>query len=165
MTQRREARRLQDFRCLAEVLQAAYHDSGLPLETVAERMHLSRPSYLAEAMNPHRDETQFQARSIIPFCQSVYSVLPVAWLADQLGYVLVKREQAAEADTIVRETLDVAASAGRLSQRVREATMDGRLCAVEQGDIVSEARRVQRDAAEVERAAELMAVQPVRRPA
>jgi hypothetical protein len=75
-------------------------------------------------------------------------------MADRLGYVLVKREHADTASDVLHETLDVSSVAGRLSERVREATADGTLSAIERAEIIEMSRRVQREAADVERAAD-----------
>ena len=145
-------RNLVDIRTLAEALARALHDSARGSDVVAEEIGCRR-AYLADALNPHREEVHFQAARLVAFCRATHSVLPVAWLADQLGYVLVPRAQATQGrDLALDETLDVTAQAGALSTAVREAYDDGRLTDQERSDIRECAHRVQREAAEVERA-------------
>jgi hypothetical protein len=154
MSQRKDERNLSDNRTLTETLNRARYDSGKTLDVVAEALHVRR-SYLTDALNEGRVEVlQFQARHIVPFCEATGSVLPLAWMADRLGYVLVKREHADTASDVLHETLDVSSVAGRLSERVREATADGTLSAIERAEIIEMSRRVQREAADVERAAD-----------
>lgn len=150
MTNQKEGRNLSDIRSLTESLNRSLYDSGRSRETVAEQLSVRR-GYLNEALNEDRPDLQFQARHLVPFCRITGSVLPLAWAADQLGYVLVKREHADSAADVLHETLDVSSVAGRLAERVREATADGAISAVERADIIEMSRRVQREAADVER--------------
>jgi len=150
MSAAKPERSLSDIRTLNEALSRALYDSGKHAATVAEQMGLARVSYLTEALNAEHD-LQFQARLLLAFCRATSS-LPVAWLADQLGFVLVKREQATGSRDIALEALDVADAAGALSRSVRDAYADGRLSEQERADIRELAHRVQREAAEVERA-------------
>lgn len=152
MQQRNDERRLSDIRTLTEALARAAHDSGKSLATIAEACDVKR-GYLTDALNTERESVlQFPARKLLKFCQAT-SPLPLAWLADQLGFVLVPREQAATATNLAMETLDVQERVGALSARVRGAMADGVVDHHEAADIREEARRVQREAAEVERAA------------
>lgn len=162
-TGQKSTRNLGDIRSLTEALGRALHDSRLSTQTAAEQLGVGR-AYLGNALNEEHDELQFQARLLVPFCRLV-GTLPLEWMADQLGYVLVPREHAASAECVLRETLDVATTAGKLSERVRLATADGRICEVERADIIDAARRVQREAAEVERAVEGVTTAPGRRSA
>lgn len=157
MAQRSGERNLNDIHTLDEALARALHDSGRRTETVAGEIGVRR-AYLSDALNPDRDEMQFQARLLITFCRSTASMLPIAWLADQLGYVLVPREQATQSRDIAIETLDVADEAGQLSHAVRHAYADGLLSEQERSDIRAHAHRVQREAAEVVRAVSLSPV-------
>jgi hypothetical protein len=151
MSHTKPERNLSDIRSLSEALQRALHDSGQTTEAVAEGLNCKR-AYLADAVSPHRGEVlAFQARMLVPFCRAT-SILPLEWLADQLGYVLVRRDQASTARDIACETLDVSDAAGKLSHAVRAAYADGRLTEQERSDIRAEAARVQREAAEVSRA-------------
>jgi len=158
MLQRTPERNLNDLRTLAEALARALADSGRRTEAVAEEVGCRR-AYLADALNPHREEVlQFQARHLVSFCRGTHSVLPLAWIADQLGYVVIPREQAAHARDIAIETLDVSDMAGQLSHAVRKAYKDGHLTEQERSDITAHAHRVQREAAEVVRAVSLSPV-------
>jgi hypothetical protein len=167
MSQQRHERNLSDCRTLTEALARALHDSGKTVATVAEVCGVRR-SYLADALNTERaDVLQFQARHLVAFCRATHSALPLAWLADQLGYVLVPREQATAARDIAIETLDVVSHVGDLSKLVRDAYEDGQLTEQERSDIRDRARRIQKEAAEVERATTLspISLTPTRRPA
>jgi hypothetical protein len=162
MQQRRDERNLSDIRSLTEALGRALEDAhNVSRESAAEQLGVRR-AYLSDALNPDRDELQFQARHLLPYCRIV-GPLPLAWIADQLGYVLVKREHAASASDIALETLDVQDRVGHLSAKVRCAMADGVIDQYEQADIREEARRVQREAAEVERAVEALPIQIARR--
>lgn len=154
MTERTSERSISDIRSLAEALSRALHDSGRHSDAVAEQCGCRR-AYLTDALNPHRDEVQFQARLLLPFCRATGSALPIAWLADQLGFVLVPRDQAGTSRDLVLETMDVASQAGDLSRVVRSAVADGHLTEQERADIRELVHRVQREAAEVERAAQV----------
>lgn len=151
MSTRSTERNLNDIRTLAEALGRALHDSGRTTEAVAEEMGVRR-AYLADALNPERDEAQFQARRLVAFCRATHSLLPLEWLADQVGCVLISRAQATQSRDIAIETLDVADEAGQLSHVVRQAYADGHLSEQERSDIRAHAHRVQREAAEVARA-------------
>jgi len=161
MPTRQSERNLHDIRDLTEALGRAFEDAQtrdprITREAVAEQLGVRR-AYLTDALNVYRDELQFQARHLIPYCRIV-GPLPLAYIADQLGYVLVPREQAAQGQDIAMETLDVATQAGALSSMARDAYADGLLSEQERGDIREQARRVQREAAEVERAVSLSPV-------
>jgi len=165
MSTRSTERRLHDIRDLTEALARALEDAQardprITREAVAEQLGVRR-AYLSDAISPYRGELQFQARHLIPYCRIV-GVLPLAYVADQLGYVLVPREQATQARDIAMETLDVAAEAGQLSALAREAYADGHLSEQERNDLREQARRVQREAAEVERAVTTSPVRIVR---
>jgi len=165
MSTRSAERSLHDIRDLTEALARALEDAQardprITRESVAEQLGVSR-AYLSNAINPYRDELQFQARHLIPFCRIV-GVLPLAYVADHLGYVLVPRAQATQVLDIALETLDVAAHAGELSALARQAYADGQLSEQERNDLREQARRVQREAAEVERAVTLSPVRIVR---
>jgi hypothetical protein len=161
MEQRTEGRRLSDCRTLTEAMNRARFDSGKSIATLAEACGVKR-GYLADALNEEREGVmQFQARHFVTFCREVGD-LPLAWVADQLGFVLVPREQAATAAALAAETMDVQARVGALSSRVRCAIADGIVDQYEAADIREEARRVQREAAEVERAVETLPVRIVR---
>jgi hypothetical protein len=151
MEQRTEGRRLSDCRTLTEAMNRARFDSGKSIATLAEACGVKR-GYLADALNEEREGVmQFQARHFVTYCREV-GELPLAWVADQLGFVLVPREQATGAHNLAMETLDVSERAGALAARVRCAMSDGTVDQYEAADIREEARRVQREAAEVERA-------------
>jgi hypothetical protein len=166
MSQRTATRSLADIRTLDESLARARHDSGRSTETVAAEIGCTR-GYLAAALNPEHEELQFQARHLVAFCRATHSALPLAWLADQLGYVLVPREQATAARDIAIETLDVVSHVGDLSKLVRDAYEDGQITEQERSDIRDRARRIQKEAAEVERATTLspISLTSTRRPA
>lgn len=154
MQTRNSERNLTDLRSLTEALARAAHDSGQSLAQIAEHIGVSR-GYLTDALNVERAEVlQFQARLLVPFCREV-GVLPLAYIADQLGYVLVPRHQAGTADTLVREVLDVQAAAGRLAGAARRVE-HGAACPATRSDLLESARQVQREAAEAERAAEAL---------
>jgi hypothetical protein len=162
MQTRNSERNLSDIRTFTEALARAYHDSGKSIATIAEKCDVSR-GYLTSALDVDRvDVLQFPARKLQKFCEAT-SPLPLAWLADQLGFVLVKRDHAESANNLAMETLDVQEKAGALAARVRCALADGKVDPHEAADIRDEARRVQREAAEVERAAAGMSVVPARR--
>jgi len=165
MATRTAERSLHDIRDLSEALARALEDAQaadprVTREAVAEQLGVRR-AYLTDALNPFRDELQFQARHFIPYCRIV-GALPLVYVADQLGFVLVPREQATAARDIAMETLDVAAQAGALSALVREAYAGGQITEQERNDIREQVRRVQREAAEVERAVTLSPVHIVR---
>ena len=151
MSDPKPQRSLYDIRTLSEAQSRALSDSGKATETVAERIGC-KASYLMKALNPHEEDVHFQARLLVPFCEATGSILPLEWMAHQLGYVLVLREQAATARDIAMETLDVGDEAGKLSHTVRAAYADGQLTEQERLDIKEQANRVQREAAEVVRA-------------
>lgn len=157
MEQRTDGRRLSDIRTLTEALYVAHRESGKSVEAVAEVCDVKR-GYLADAINTAREEVlQFPARKLVLFCQAT-SPLPLHWIADQLGFVLVPREQAATAHNVAMETLDVTERCGALAAKVRCAMSDGTIDQFERADIREEARRIQREAAEVERAVDGMPV-------
>lgn len=162
MEQRKDERRLSDIRTLTEALYRAYADSGKTMDTVAEACEVKR-GYLADALNTAREEVlQFPARKLVKFCQTT-SPLPIAWIADQLGYVLVPRASAGTARDVALEALDAAGAAGKLANRVSEAVSDGVIDSQERADIIELSRRGQREFAEVERAAEALPVHIGRR--
>ena len=141
-----------DYRTLTEALHQAHADSGQTQDTTAEQLGVRR-AYLADALSVGRAEVlQFQARHLVPFMRATHSALPLAWLAHSLGYVLVPLETAQTAQDLTREVLDVQEHLGVLSARVRRALSNGLITAHERSDIKEDARRVQRESAEVERA-------------
>lgn len=151
MQQRSSERNLSDIRTFTEALARAAYDSGKSIATLAEACDVSR-GYLTAALDTEREKVlQFPARKLQLFCEAT-SPLPLAWLADRLGFVLVRREHAESAHTLALETLDVQERVGALSARVRSAMVDGVVDQHEAADIREDARRVQREAAEVERA-------------
>jgi hypothetical protein len=161
MDERKEGRRLSDCRTLTEAMNRARYDSGKSIATLADACGVKK-GYLADALNEEREGVmQFQARHLVAFCREVGD-LPLAWLADQLGFVLVHRDQAPTATNLAGETMDVQARVGELSARVRTAISDGVIDKHEAADIRDEARRVQREAAEVERVVEGLPVRIVK---
>lgn len=143
-----------DYRTLTEALHQAHADSGQTQDTTAEHLGVRR-SYLADALSVGRAEVlQFQARHLVPFMRLTGSALPLEWMAAQLGYVLVPCEHATQAADVASEILDVQKHAGELAGRFLQAQRDGRLCGVDRADLKEFARRVQREAAEVELAVE-----------
>jgi hypothetical protein len=162
MEQRTDGRNLSDLRTFTEALHRAYCASGRSMESVADDCGLKR-GYLSDALNTNRQEVlQFPARKLEAFCKAT-TPLPLEWLADKLGFVLVPREHAQTSRDLLLETLDASAAAGRLSERVSSASKDGVIDSHERADIVELARRGQREFAEVERAVEALPVQIVRR--
>lgn len=156
--QRTDERSLADLRSLTEAFARAAYDSGLSIAQIAERLGVSR-GYLADALNTERaDVLQFQARLFIPFVQAV-GPLPLAYVADQCGYVLVKREHATDADSLSDEIHQLQKRAGELTGRYLDAKRDGRLCLMDRADLKEFARRVMREAAEIERAVESLPFQ------
>lgn len=154
---RHDERYIDSIRTLDEALMLDFRDSGKSSETVAAAINVQR-RYLNEALNPEHDELQFQARTMLPFWRE--TVLPgrapigLQWLAQQLGFVLVPTVMAASGHDVVTETLDVSIQAGKLAERVQEGARQGFRCPVVRSDIKEESRRMQREAAEVERAVE-----------
>lgn len=91
MTHGRKACRSGD-RCapttLADALYCAAHHSTPTMTAIAAALGV-RPSYLADASNPDRDDTHFQARWLVPLMQVTDNLAPLRFLAAAMRCVLV----------------------------------------------------------------------------
>jgi hypothetical protein len=76
-------------RNLAEAIYCCAHHSGLDIATVAERIGVSR-SYLYDATNPDRQDTQFQARLLVPLMVVTGNLTPLRFLSREFHVALIE---------------------------------------------------------------------------
>ncbi len=106
---------------LVEALYCACHHSDLPLTSIAEIIG-QRQGYLSDAVNPDRDEVQFQARLIAPLIRATDNYAPLQFLARQVGAVIVRLPAGDAGSVDLRQRFMKAASElGDVSREVERA--------------------------------------------
>lgn len=129
-------------RNLAEAIYCAAHHSGLEIETVAERLGVRR-AYLYDATNPDREDTQFQARLLVPLMAVTGNLTPLRFLAREFDVALIElpARGATSNDDIRQSFMRVVKELGEDSAAIERVLADGIVSA-------DEAKRVKRELAE-----------------
>jgi hypothetical protein len=86
---------------LPELIYCQLNHGSKPPKAVADELGV-RPGYLADAGNPDREEVQFQARLIVPFCRATGSTAVLEFMAAQMSCVLVRVPMASVSDDEIR---------------------------------------------------------------
>jgi hypothetical protein len=138
-------------RNLAEAIYCCAHHSGLDIATIAERLGVSR-SYLYDATNPDREDTQFQARLLVPLMAVTGNLSPLRFLARSFDVAVVELPASGGqgADDIRQAFMRVVREIGEDSAAIESALSDGHVS-------TNEAVRVTREISETVET--LMAVQ------
>lgn len=74
---------------LEDAIYQVVHDGALPPKALAGAAGM-RTGYLLDAANPHREETHFQARFIIPITRASQNDAIVRFIAEAVGGVFVR---------------------------------------------------------------------------
>jgi len=126
-------------RNLAEAIYCATHHSGMEIATVAERIGCRR-SYLYDATNPDRDDTQFQARLLVPLMVVTGNLTPLRFLAREFDVALIDLPSAEslQGDDIRRSFMAVVKEIGEDSAAIEMALADGRVSPDEASRVMRE---------------------------
>lgn len=114
-------------RNLAEAVYCAVHHSAIDARTIAERIGV-RVGYLLDAANPDRDDMQFQSRHLIPLMTVTGNLLPLKFMAAQMGCLIVPMPSAEATDESVYEAFTKSVeSIGDAGTLIRKSLSDGAL--------------------------------------
>lgn len=112
---------------MAGALEAAADASPKSLKQVADDLGV-RYGYLHEALNPNREDTQFQARLLVPFMKATGSFEPLRFQAHAMDCLLVPLGSSGSVDEHTATSLK---EFGDYLHSVAAATADGRVTKAE----------------------------------
>jgi hypothetical protein len=112
---------------LEDAIYTVVHDGALEPKQLAAATGI-RPGYLLDAANPHREDTQFQARFIVPVTKAQRNDAIVRFLCSAVGGVFVRLNAAADADEHTSRSLK---EFGDYLHSVAESNSDGRVTPAE----------------------------------
>ena len=125
-------------RNLAESLYCAVHHSAIDARTIAERIGV-RVGYLLDAANPDRDDMQFQSRHLIPLMTVTGNLLPLRFLAHQMGCLVVAMPSEMPSTDAIYETFSLAVSRiGDGGDSIRQALSDKSIDEAERDQICAD---------------------------
>ena len=125
-------------RSLPDALYRALHESERDTQDIASEVGC-RPGYLLDAVNPDRDEVQFQLRLLIPFMRATRSLTPLHWIARAMGGVFVAVPEATADHADVRKAfVDVVRELGEDAALIEQVLADGQVDSAEAERVAQE---------------------------
>lgn len=108
-------------RTLVEAIYCLVHHSDLSLPEIAEAIG-KRPGYLSDAANPDLETVNFQAACLVPAMRATANLIPLQFMARQLGCVVIALPPAAEDAADIRQRfMGVVKELGDVSAEIERA--------------------------------------------